>query len=133
MRKHKLTEESIQHSGRTLYRIEALKHFGNVKKGEKGGWVERESNLSHDGDCWIYHTAKVFGDAKVSGNAKVYEEAIVYGDAEVCGNAKVWGYAKTPLKVYGQAVLKEYRWYEDQAELDKMASPLYKVLMKEVV
>ena len=30
--KYKLTEESINYFGRTLYRIEALKDFGIVKK-----------------------------------------------------------------------------------------------------
>ena len=33
----------------SFYRIYALKSFSNVKKGDKGGLIERESNLSHDG------------------------------------------------------------------------------------
>ena len=35
--KYKLTEESIVIYNKTLYRIEALKDFGDVKKGDKGG------------------------------------------------------------------------------------------------
>ena len=49
--KYKLTEESINYCGKTLYRIEALKDFANVKKGDKGGYVEKEDNLSQEGDC----------------------------------------------------------------------------------
>ena len=45
-KKYKLTEETTNMGGRTLYRIEALKDFGNVKKGDKGGFIENEDNLS---------------------------------------------------------------------------------------
>ena len=57
--------------GRTLYRIRALKDFANVKKGDIGGFVEKEKNLSHAGDCWIYRDAKVYNNARVSDDAKV--------------------------------------------------------------
>ena len=35
-KKYKLTEETVIVDGRTLYRIEALKDFANVKKRRKG-------------------------------------------------------------------------------------------------
>ena len=88
-KKYKLTEESINYFGKTLYRIEALKDFGNVKKGDKGGYIEKEDNLSQEGNCWIYGDAKVFGDAIVYGKALVCGNAKVFGKAEVCGNAVV--------------------------------------------
>ena len=99
----------------TLYRIKALRSFGSVKKGDIGGFVESERNLSHDGNCWIFREAKVYGDAQVfdnawitnaaevSDDAKVFGKAHVFGDAlvsdnamvfnnaEVCGNAHVFG------------------------------------------
>ena len=105
-KKYKLTEETINVDDRTLYRIEALKDFSYVKKGDKGGFVENEKNLSQRGDCWVYENAKVYGnaevydDAKVYGNAwvfdnaKVYEDAEVFGIAEVCGNAEIRGDAE---------------------------------------
>ena len=77
-KKYKLTEETINVNCKTLYRIEALKDFGNVKKGDKGGFIENEDNLSQYDDCWIYDNAKVFDNAKV------------YGDAKVCGKAQVY-------------------------------------------
>ena len=45
-KKYKLTDETIKHKGRVLRRIEALKDFADVKKGDKGGFVESENNLS---------------------------------------------------------------------------------------
>ena len=49
-KKYKLTDETIEVNGKTLYRIEALKDFSNVKKGDKGGFIEKEKNLSHLGN-----------------------------------------------------------------------------------
>lgn len=103
--KYKLTDETIEFEGTTLYRIEALKDFGNVKKGDKGGWVESEDNLSHNGTCWIggdakvfdyariYDESQVFGGACVFGFARIYENAIVYTRAQVSGRANVYGCA----------------------------------------
>ena len=55
-KKYKLTDECITIiDDRKLYRIEALKDFGWVKKGDKGGFVESEDNLSQYCDCWIYY------------------------------------------------------------------------------
>ena len=45
-KKYKLTEETINVDGRTLYRIEALTYFGDVKQGDKGGFIENENNLT---------------------------------------------------------------------------------------
>ena len=67
--------------GNPLFQVVALRDFGLVLKGYKGGYVESESNLSHDGDCWISGDAWVFGDAQVSGDAWVFGDARVYGDA----------------------------------------------------
>ena len=102
--KFKLTKETINVNGKTLYRIEALKDFGYIKKGDKGGFVEKEENLSQSGDCWIYDNAKVYNNAKVYDNAEVYGNAKVFGNAEVSGNAKVRNEAKVRnAQVYGNA------------------------------
>jgi hypothetical protein len=60
-----------------MFRLKALRDFGNVQKGDLGGLVKGEHNLSHEGHCWVY------GNARVSGNAGVYGDARVYGDADV--------------------------------------------------
>ena len=81
MKKYELTAEFIEKWGKKLFRIKALISFGSVEAGELGGYIEKEDNLAHDGNAWVY------GDAEVCGNARVY------GDAEVCGNARVYGNA----------------------------------------
>lgn len=46
----------------TLYQIEALKDFSDVKSGDLGGWIEKESNLSQEGNCWVSGNAMVYGN-----------------------------------------------------------------------
>lgn len=76
MEKFKLTSETINVYGRTLYRIEALISFSDVKIGDKGGYVEKKDNLDMSGDAWVYGNARVSGDAiiKLKGhnNCKTY-------------------------------------------------------------
>jgi hypothetical protein len=43
--KYKLTAEFKMWCGIKLYQIEATESFGNVSKGEKGGYIEKEENL----------------------------------------------------------------------------------------
>ena len=78
MKKYELTEETVTVYGKTLYRIRAVRDFGSVKTGEFGGYIEKEENLSHFGNAWVYGNAKVSGDARVSGNAWVYGNAEVF-------------------------------------------------------
>lgn len=87
--KYKLTDETKEVYGITLHRIEALRDFGGVKKGDKGGFVEKEANLSQDGNAWVGGNAEVYGDARVFGNARVSGDAWVYGNALVCGDADI--------------------------------------------
>ena len=94
MKKFELTSEFITNIfGTKLFRIKALCEFGNVKAGELGGFLEKEENLSNDGDAWVYGNASVSGDAWVYGNASVSGDARVSGDAWVSGNARVSGNA----------------------------------------
>ena len=100
MKKFELTAEFVTNVfGKKLFRIKALVAFGNVVKGELGGFIEKEDNLSHDGDAWVYGDAQIAGDAQVSGNAQVSGDAWVYGNARISGDAWVYGNAW----VYGDA------------------------------
>ena len=76
--KYKLTKECKEEWGVKLFRIEALMDFGDVEKGNKGGFVEKEENLSQENDAWVSGDAQVYGDAQVSGDAWVYGDARVY-------------------------------------------------------
>ena len=100
-----LEHNSIEHEGRKLYRIRALRDFGDVKAGEEGGHVENKFNLSDLHNCWIYYNAKVYSDALVHGNA------IVSDNAEVSGNARVGG----------NAVVSDNAWVSDNAEVSDNA------------
>ena len=94
MKKFELTTGFKMFNEKKLFRIKALIDFSDVKAGELGGYVEKENNLSQDGNAWIYGNAKVWGNAKVFENAKVWGNAEVYGDAKVFGNAEVFENAK---------------------------------------
>ena len=116
--KYKLTDETTTtNTGIVLHRIECVTAFSGVKVGEKGGWIEREENISQCDNCWVYGDAFVYGNARVCGdalvcdnaqvygNARVYGDALVYGDTLVCGNAHVYGNARVyeDAHVYGNA------------------------------
>ena len=76
MKKFELTSEFITNIfGTKLFRIRALVEFGDVEAGELGGYLEKEENLDHDGDAWVYGDAQVYGDARVYGDAQVYGDA----------------------------------------------------------
>ena len=82
--KYRLTDESRTVNGVKCYRIEAIKDFGEIKTGDKGGYIEKESNLSQYGNCWIYDNAVVYGAARIKGNGvKVSGEAKIYGEETV--------------------------------------------------
>ena len=106
MKKFELTTEFITNAfGKKLFRIKALVEFGDVKAGELGGYVEKEENVSQDGNAWVSGDARVYGDAWACGNAWVRGNAWVYGDARVSGNAWVSGNARVSGNawVYGDA------------------------------
>lgn len=68
-KKYILTDETKMQAGKRLYRIKAIKDFLDVRVDNLGGWIEKEENLSHEGNCWVY------GDAMVYENAHVYDDA----------------------------------------------------------
>ena len=99
MKKHfKLTSETkVTISGVTLYRIELVIDCKWGKSGDKGGFIQKEENLS--GNAWVSDNAEVFGDARVYGDAEVFGNARVFDNAWVSDNARVFGNAM----VFGNA------------------------------
>ena len=104
--KYELTTETKMVGPITLYRIKALESSYPINEGDLGGWIEKESNLSHEGDAWVYGNAEVSGHAKVYGYAQVYDHAQVYGNAQVYGDAWVFGDAQ----VFGDAWVSGDAW-----------------------
>ena len=120
MKKYELTKNTKNWCGTILYQIKALKEFGNVSKGELGGFIEKEESLEHDGNAWVYGNARVFGDASVSGDARVFGDASVSGDARVSGNAWVYGNARVSgdARVFGDASVSGDAWVYGKIKLE---------------
>ena len=83
MKKYELTKETKVIGGKTLFRIRALRSFGDIKAGDLGGFIENERNLSHEGNAWVS------GDARVEDNARVDGDAWVDGNAQVSGDGLI--------------------------------------------
>lgn len=69
MQKYKFTGETKEVYGCTLHQIVCVTAFASVAAGEVGGYIEKEVNLSQDGNAWVFGNAEVFGDAEVCGDA----------------------------------------------------------------
>lgn len=97
----------IRVGDKKLYAIQALRDFGDVSLGDIGGFVEGEHNLSHEGDCWVYHSAQVYGKARVDKDAKIKDQAIVRENAKVSDSAIVAGQSEIFQNafIYGEAIV----------------------------
>ena len=94
-RKYRLIDEQMDFYGHTVYRIKALKDIPEfkIKKGDTGGFVESERNLSHAGKSWVTDCAIVYGKARVKDDAWVGFGALVRDNARISGNAVVHDFA----------------------------------------
>ena len=113
--------------GYTLYRIRALRDFGDVKVGDLGGYIQHYGNLSHTGNSWVGGDAKVCNWARVFNNGQIDElvemsgTAAVYGNAKVTdegfitGNAKAFGNAQ----IYGWSVITDNAIVSGNAEINR--------------
>ena len=79
-----------------LHRIRALSDVRpGVRKGDLGGYVQCEANLSQKGTCWIADdavvrdNARVYGAAWICNKSHISGQAVISGDAHVEGNAVV--------------------------------------------
>ena len=107
-------ENTIEFGGRILHRIRALKDFRNVRKGDIGGYVENEHNLSQEGDCWIYDDAKAMDNSYVCDDAIMFDDSRMFDDSEMrdysimCGNSSMYGHSalKGKYRLYGKLFSK---------------------------
>ena len=85
--------------------IQALRDIPRhgVKKGDYGGVVENEHNLSQEGDCWIIRGTILFN------NCYIYDDALI-GSPITCKNI---------VKIGGNSII-DYKWCrENKQENDK--------------
>ena len=85
--KYELTNITKDFEGETLYRIRALKDFEDIKKGDLGGWVSNENNLSQYGNCWVYDEAKCTGNSRMYGNSIMYDYSEMHDNSVMHGNS----------------------------------------------
>ena len=99
-RKYQLLETNETYQGEPLYRLQATETFQikgpgqksyTIDRGELGGYVTGENNLSREGTCWIQSPARVVGEAQVSGNAQVTGKALMEVEAKIRDDAYLWG------------------------------------------
>ena len=114
-KKYMLTNYTKEYDGQTLYRIRALKDFGNVKAGELGGFVSGEHNLSQEGDCWVDYFATVTHNARITDNAIVSGKAVVTDNARITENIII----NDNVKIGGDVKLSEYAQIKGFACTDK--------------
>lgn len=95
--------------------IKALKDFqlmtGKIiKKGDFGGRVDGEHNLSQEGNCWISCYAKAIGDSRVLDDAVLKDRSMAYGNSKISGNAvmKDHSVAYGNVTVSGNAVMEDF-------------------------
>lgn len=112
-KKYELIESNIK----GLYRVKALKDFGDVKKGDIGGYVENPNNLSHEGYCWVYDNAKIYNEARIYGNSQVSDYAVIDGNARIYGNSRVSNCAVIDgnARIYGDSEVWDYAIIRDNA------------------
>jgi len=124
IKKHfKLTAETKIYIGITLFRVELISDCKWGKKGDLGGWVEKEENIS--GNAWVSDDARVSGNARISGyaqvseNARVSGNARVYDNAQVYGNARISGYAQVSddARISGYARVSGDAWISGYAQV----------------
>lgn len=99
-------DQSITIYNKNLYRIRSLYDFmaGNgrsVKKGDLGGYVQSENNLSQSGKCWIFDDAKAFDNAIIRDNSTISDQAESYNNAIICDSADILDYSS----VHGNAII----------------------------
>ena len=87
------TQETYIIKGHTLCRVVAIVDIPRhgIKRGQRGGFIESECNLSQEGDAFVDERALVYGEGRVCGNALVYGDAHIFDNAIVTDDARVGG------------------------------------------
>ena len=130
-KKYRLTDEMQKTDYYSLFRIEALRDFADVKKGDLGGFIEKDRNLAHEGNCWVYDNARVYDRAEVSNDAQVRENAIVAGRARIMENAVITGFAHIwgNTRIRGNSTIMEFACVHNHAIVDGDATVYGKALV----
>lgn len=114
----------------TVYRIQAIKDFGDVKKGELGGFVSDEYCISPYGNSWVYGDAilvssYIADNVKVRNNSmvvssfltdnvvieegsKIFNKSVITDDTKIGGNITVkHSVISGSSRISGESTIKE--------------------------
>ena len=117
-------ENTIEWNGHTLHRIRALKDFGEVNKGDLGGFVENKNNLSHYGNCWIYDDAKAMDNSRIYDNSRMYDNSEMHDNSVMCDYSKMYDESKmyNNSKMYNKSRMRgDSRMHGDSRMFDNSA------------
>lgn len=123
VQKYEFTDKVKEVDGHILHQIRTCNflYAGKdndifVEKGNLGGWIESETNLSHQGRCWVF-SGEIYGNAKVIEDAIVLkstikDNAIIANDATVSGcrvkgNARLEGGYSLNSRISDNVVVKK--------------------------
>lgn len=132
MPKFCLTKNTTTLGKHVLYQIKALETFDIchetkvnvvVEKGTLGGYIEKVTNLSKIGPCWVQPDSFVTGDAVVKGNSvinnskilgtSVVDNTLVY-NSDIRGSAVVVDSFVWNSNVNGKTTVKNSRLFESK-------------------
>ena len=130
-KKFKLTSMIVEYKGKTLYRIQALHDFSDVKKGELGGFVEHEKNLSHEGDCWIYEDSVVMGLSKIEGRSVVSGRSIV-DNSIISGSSVITDNSFLSRSTVDDSIVK-YRSDVDASTIENKSTVYFSTIDRSIV
>ena len=82
-------ESRVMSVDKKVYRIEALKNFSDVKKGDKGGYVQSLTSIGQSGKSWVYDDAVISGTATVTGDATVRGDSHIHSMVKLRKNASI--------------------------------------------
>lgn len=126
-KKYELLETNVTGlDGKAMYQIRALRDFDDVKKGDYGGLVYGEHNLSQNGNAWIYEGSFAYDCVCITGNAKVkgfiilHDDVQIWGDALLEGSFMVNGYTS----ICGDAVINDKNDYLSINDIDTYISSI---------
>lgn len=127
MKKYEIVKDDFKEVDEVkVYRIRALKDFQNkllknkkIKKGDLGGYIESEKNLSQEGNCWVADDAIVCDNATIKDNSVILDNATVSGYAEISENTAILEYAEIcgNAKIRGKTLIGGHAKIYDYANL----------------
>ena len=90
-KKYHITKEFKEYDSYKVYRIKASNDIPiyNIKRGDFGGWIQNEFNLSQEGTCWVGDEAIVIEDARIlgkcffGGNAVIRHNRVISEDVKI--------------------------------------------------